>query len=155
YIATSSLGLAEAIICLQPSAAPFAYEIAQSLALPFDLFLMRRLPAPDHPGLTLGTIAYGWDGVLFNDAVVRGVDIPKDTLDDIISNEVTFQYSYQRPSPPINSNYFVIKRSELDAMFKQFYPQPTSSPFLSTLLSNPKLNTLLLVTDGFQTTQTP
>jgi predicted phosphoribosyltransferase len=51
---------------------PVAYEIAEALAAPLDVFLVRRLGVPGHDELAMGAIASGGIRVL-NDDVIRAL----------------------------------------------------------------------------------
>ena len=51
-----------------------AFEVAQALGAPLDVFLARKLGVPGHEELAMGALASG--GVRFiNDEVVRALDV--------------------------------------------------------------------------------
>jgi len=49
---------------------PVAFEVAKSLRIPLDVFVVRKLGVPGHEELAMGAIASGGIRVL-NDAVIR------------------------------------------------------------------------------------
>src|ERR1700674_3671935 len=63
------------VLALPRGGVPVAYEVAQSLHAPLDVFLVRKLGVPGHEELAMGAIATGGILVLNND-VVGGLHIP-------------------------------------------------------------------------------
>jgi putative phosphoribosyl transferase len=63
-------GLAEVIVLGLPrGGVPVAYEVARALRVPLDIFVVRKLGAPDHRELAMGAIASGGVRVLNQDVV--------------------------------------------------------------------------------------
>ncbi len=58
------------VLGLPRGGVPVAFEVAQALDAPLDVFLVRKLGAPGHEELAMGAIASG-DVVVVNDEVVR------------------------------------------------------------------------------------
>jgi len=58
------------VLALPRGGVPVAYEVAQALHAPLDIFLVRKLGMPGHEELAMGAIASGGVRVL-NDDVVR------------------------------------------------------------------------------------
>src|SRR4030088_3626401 len=58
------------VLALPRGGLPVAYEVATALGAPLDVFVVRKLGAPGHEELAMGTIATGGIVVL-NDDVVR------------------------------------------------------------------------------------
>src|SRR2546430_8469003 len=47
------------VLALPRGGVPVAYEVAEALGLPLDVFVVRKLGAPGHPELAMGAIASG------------------------------------------------------------------------------------------------
>jgi putative phosphoribosyl transferase len=65
---------------------PVAFEVAQALSAPLDVFLVRKLGAPGHEELAMGAIASG-GVVVVNDEVVRALRISPDTVSAEVESE--------------------------------------------------------------------
>src|SRR5205823_14713582 len=59
------------VLALPRGGVPVAFEIAEALHAPLDIFLVRKLGMPGHPEFAIGAIASGGVRVL-SDAVIRG-----------------------------------------------------------------------------------
>jgi len=70
------------VLALPRGGVPVAYEVAQALDAPLDIFLVRKLGVPSHPELAMGAIASGGIRVL-NDDVVRWYGIPGSEIDAV------------------------------------------------------------------------
>jgi putative phosphoribosyl transferase len=65
---------------------PVAFEIAQSLRVPLDVFLVRKLGVPGHEELAMGAIASGGIRVL-NEVVIRSKRISEAVIDAVTARE--------------------------------------------------------------------
>jgi putative phosphoribosyl transferase len=65
---------------------PVAFEVARALALPLDVFLVRKLGVPGHEELAMGAIASGGVRVV-NAQVVDALDLPQDAIDAVAARE--------------------------------------------------------------------
>lgn len=74
------------VLALPRGGVPVAFEVARSLHVPLDIFLVRKLGVPGHEELAMGAIASGGVRVL-NDDVVRALRIPKDVVDLVAADE--------------------------------------------------------------------
>lgn len=74
------------VLALPRGGVPVAYEVAEALAAPLDLFLVRKLGTPGHRELAMGAIASGGVRVL-NDEVVRWYGISPAAIDAIAAEE--------------------------------------------------------------------
>ena len=74
------------VLALPRGGVPVAFEVAEALDAPLDIFLVRKLGLPGHPELAMGAIASGGVRVL-NDDVVRWYDIPDRAIDDVARAE--------------------------------------------------------------------
>ncbi|WP_454784457.1 phosphoribosyltransferase [Legionella sp. WA2024007413] len=74
------------ILALPRGGVPVAYEIANKLSLPFDIFIVRKLGVPGHAELAMGAIASGGIIVL-NDEIVNAMLISKEAINTIQKSE--------------------------------------------------------------------
>ena len=74
------------VLALPRGGVPVAFEIAQTLHLPLDLMLVRKLGLPGHEELAMGAIANSNVQVL-NEDIVHGLNIPKSVIADVIAEE--------------------------------------------------------------------
>lgn len=65
---------------------PVAFEVAQALHVPLDVFLVRKLGVPGHEELAMGAIASGGVRVM-NDDVVRRLRISDQAIEAIVAEE--------------------------------------------------------------------
>jgi predicted phosphoribosyltransferase len=74
------------ILGLPRGGVPVAFEVAQALHAPLDVFLVRKLGVPGHEELAMGAIANGSVCVL-NNEVIRELAIARHALDEIVEDE--------------------------------------------------------------------
>ncbi|MGW0229614.1 erythromycin esterase family protein [Actinopolymorpha singaporensis] len=74
------------VLGLPRGGVPVAYEVASTLSAPLDVFVVRKLGVPGQEELALGAIASG-GAVVLNDDVVRGLDIPPETIRQVAERE--------------------------------------------------------------------
>jgi len=74
------------VLALPRGGVPVAYEVAEALHAPLDLFLVRKLGVPGHEELAMGALATGGVRVL-NDAVVHNLRIPNAVIDHVARQE--------------------------------------------------------------------
>lgn len=74
------------VLALPRGGVPVAYELAERLEVPFDVFLVRKLGAPGHEELALGAIASGGTLVLNRD-VIRSLGIDQSTIQRVVAEE--------------------------------------------------------------------
>src|SRR6476660_4850065 len=70
------------VLGLPRGGVPVAYEIANSLDAPLDVFVVRKLGAPGQEELAMGAIAAGGVRVL-NEEVVRALGISPRVIDSV------------------------------------------------------------------------
>jgi putative phosphoribosyl transferase len=63
------------VLGLPRGGVPVAFEVADGLRAPLDVFLVRKLGAPGHEELAMGAIASG-DVVVLNEEVIKALKIP-------------------------------------------------------------------------------
>lgn len=74
------------ILALPRGGVPVAFEVASALSLPLDVFVVRKLGAPQHKELAMGALASGNVSV-FNESVVKGLQISKESIEEAIAEE--------------------------------------------------------------------
>ena len=93
------------VLALPRGGVPVGYEVARELAVPLDVFVVRKLGVPGQEELAMGAIASGGVRVL-NREVVDALAIPTATIDAIARREqieVTRRETQYRGSrPPVN-----------------------------------------------------
>jgi putative phosphoribosyl transferase len=74
------------VLALPRGGVPVAYEVAEALGAPLDLFLVRKLGTPGHEELAMGAIASGGVRVLNND-VISWYGVPPAAIDAVARAE--------------------------------------------------------------------
>src|SRR5687767_9354810 len=74
------------VLALPRGGVPVAAEVATSLGLPLDVFIVRKLGVPGDAELAMGAIASGGVRVL-NEGVVRGLSIPEHVVEAVAQAE--------------------------------------------------------------------
>jgi predicted phosphoribosyltransferase len=74
------------VLALPRGGVPVAFEVAQALGAPLDLFLVRKLGTPGHRELAMGAIASGGVRVL-NADIIRWYGISADEIDAVAREE--------------------------------------------------------------------
>ena len=94
------------VLALPRGGVPVAFEVARSLGVPLDVFLVRKLGVPGHEELAMGAIASG--GVrLLNTDIVRALNISRDEIEQVTAAEQQElarrerQYRGDRPFPEV------------------------------------------------------
>jgi predicted phosphoribosyltransferase len=74
------------VLALPRGGVPVAYEVAEALAAPLDVFLVRKLGVPDHEELAMGAIASGGIRVL-NEDVIHALRLDEEAIDAVTARE--------------------------------------------------------------------
>ncbi|MGH9767320.1 MAG: phosphoribosyltransferase [Blastocatellia bacterium] len=74
------------VLALPRGGVPVAYEIAEAIGAPLDVFLVRRLGVPGQEELAMGAIATG-GARMVNEDVVRYLDISDETIEAVTELE--------------------------------------------------------------------
>src|SRR5436309_4955748 len=74
------------VLALPRGGVPVAFEVAQALHAPLDVFLVRKLGLPGHEELAMGAIASGGVRVL-NEDVVRVLQVSDDVIESVAAAE--------------------------------------------------------------------
>ncbi|GBB83912.1 hypothetical protein RclHR1_10570010 [Rhizophagus clarus] len=109
------------VLSIKPNATALAFEIAKELELPLDLFLVNSF---QYDGMTVGAITDRSDQPLLKEQIIRGCDISKETVDNLIAEERVKLETLKKECCPLN------------------LPLPTSED-----------GTLIICTDGIQSGQ--
>jgi putative phosphoribosyl transferase len=74
------------VLALARGGVPVAYEVAQALHAPLDVFVVRKLGTPGQEELAMGALAPGGLTVL-NREVIQALGIPQQTIDAVVARE--------------------------------------------------------------------
>jgi predicted phosphoribosyltransferase len=74
------------VLGLPRGGVPVAHEVARTLGVPLDIFLVRKLGLPGHRELAMGAIASGGVRVL-DDDVVTWYRVPEEVIDQVAREE--------------------------------------------------------------------
>jgi putative phosphoribosyl transferase len=74
------------VLALPRGGVPVAFEVAEALDAPLDIFLVRKLGMPGHPEFAMGAIASGGVRVLSDD-VIRAYRIPDSAVAEVAREE--------------------------------------------------------------------
>jgi predicted phosphoribosyltransferase len=74
------------VLALPRGGVPVAYEVAQALRAPLDVFLVRKLGLPGHEEFAMGAVATGGVRVL-NPDVVENLYVPGSVIDTVTQRE--------------------------------------------------------------------
>lgn len=93
------------VLALPRGGVPVGFEIAESLGVSLDVFLVRKLGLPCQPELAMGAIATGGVRVL-NHSVIRALGIRQDAIDFVAEQEqeeiMRREHRYRGDRPPVN-----------------------------------------------------
>jgi putative phosphoribosyl transferase len=81
-------GLDVVVLALPRGGVPVAFEVAEALDAPLDVFVVRKLGMPGHPEFAIGAIASGGVRVLSDD-LVRWYQIPDSAIEAVTQTELT------------------------------------------------------------------
>ena len=101
------------VLALPRGGVPVAFEVAQVLQVPMDIFLVRKLGVPGHEELAMGAIATGGVRVL-NEDTVNYLGIPPDVIDAIAEMELKelkrreIAYRGNRPEPDVKGKAVIL-----------------------------------------------
>ena len=101
------------VLGLPRGGVPVAFEVAQALHAPLDVFLVRKLGVPGHEELAMGAIALGGVRVM-NDDVIRRLRIPFDAIVNVVEKEQAelerrqHLYRDDRPLPEVKGRTVIL-----------------------------------------------
>jgi putative phosphoribosyl transferase len=74
------------VLALPRGGIPVGYAVARALSAPLDIFVVRKLGAPDNPELAIGAVAPGGVGIL-QEEIIAGLEISADEVAAIATRE--------------------------------------------------------------------
>ncbi len=74
------------VLALPRGGVPVAVEVARALHAPLDVFVARKVGAPDNPEFGIGAVAEG-DGVVANDDALRSLGLSADEWAALVTTE--------------------------------------------------------------------
>src|SRR5438094_117647 len=101
------------VLGLPRSGVPVAYEVAQALRVPLDVFIVRKLGVPGFEELAVGAIASGGVRVL-NEDVARALPNADEIIEDVTAKEMAEverrEQSYRdgRPAPELRDRVAIL-----------------------------------------------
>src|SRR5918999_115065 len=101
------------VLALPRGGVPVAFEVAEALRAPLDIFLVRKLGVPGHEELAMGAIATGGVRVL-NEDVVDNLRIPGEVVDAVAADELRElerrerAYRGDRPAPDVRGKTVIL-----------------------------------------------
>lgn len=101
------------VLALPRGGVPVAYQIAEKLDVPMDIFLVRKLGAPANPELAMGAIASGGVRVV-NDDVVSTLRVSEAQIQQVAEREQAElerreqAYRGDRPRPEVEGKVVIL-----------------------------------------------
>jgi putative phosphoribosyl transferase len=101
------------VLALPRGGVPVAFEVAQALQVPLDVFLVRKLGVPGHPELAMGAIASGSVRILTQD-IIEELHIPPESIEMVTAQErAELQrreqlYRGDRPLPDLRNRIVIL-----------------------------------------------
>ncbi|MEA2573408.1 MAG: putative phosphoribosyl transferase [Chloroflexia bacterium] len=101
------------VLALPRGGVPVAFEVAQALSVPLDVFLVRKLGVPGHEELAMGAIATG-GLIVLNESVVKALQITRADLDRVAATEREElarregEYRGDRPPPQVQGRTVIL-----------------------------------------------
>lgn len=101
------------ILALPRGGVPVAYEIATALAVPLDVFVVRKLGLPGHEELAIGAIASGGT-VFFNEPLMSQLKINRLSIQPVVEKEQEellrreHLYRSNRPFPNLKDKTIIL-----------------------------------------------
>ena len=101
------------VLALPRGGVPVAYEVAQELHAPLDVFIVRKLGVPGHEELAMGAIASGGVRVL-NEEVVAQIGLPNSAIDRVAQRELRElerrerEYRGDQPPPDVRGKTVIL-----------------------------------------------
>jgi predicted phosphoribosyltransferase len=101
------------VLALPRGGVPVAYEVAQALGAPLDVFLVRKLGMPGHEEFAIGALASG--GVLLlNETTLAEYDVTRQQVDAVVEAEARElerrerRYRGDRPFPQLTGRTVIL-----------------------------------------------
>lgn len=101
------------VLALPRGGVPVAFEIANALSVPLDVFIVRKLGVPTHQELAMGAIATG-GMIVYNDDIIRELHITQAQIKQVIELEQqeldrrNKKYRGDKPFPSLNNKIIIL-----------------------------------------------
>src|SRR5881275_1453469 len=101
------------VLALPRGGMPVAFEVAEALHAPLDVFLVRKLGLPGQEELAMGAIASGGARVL-NEELVEALGLPERLIDEVAAREEEelrrreMLYRGERPPPEVEGKTVIL-----------------------------------------------
>jgi len=101
------------VLALPRGGVPVAYEVAQALGAPLDVFIVRKLGVPGHEEYAMGAVASGGVRVV-SDEVVRGLGLTQADVERVAARETAELtrrerlYRGDRPEPELSGRTVIL-----------------------------------------------
>jgi predicted phosphoribosyltransferase len=101
------------VLALPRGGVPVAFEVAQALHAPLDVFLVRKLGVPGHEELAMGAIA-SWGTLVLNEDAVWTLRIPRHVIEAVVARERRElerrdrEYRAGRPEPNVRGRTIIL-----------------------------------------------
>lgn len=101
------------VLALPRGGVPVAYEVARTLQVPLDVFIVRKLGVPNYEEIAMGAIASGEIRVHNND-VIQGLHIPERVVEAVAAREQRELerrerlYRDDRPAPDVKGHTAIL-----------------------------------------------
>ena len=101
------------VLALPRGGVPVGYEVAQRLAAPLDVYVVRKLGVPGHEELAMGALAADGTCVVDED-LIASLHVDPAALDDVVTREIAElrrreqAYRNDRPEPEIAGKTAII-----------------------------------------------
>jgi erythromycin esterase-like protein/predicted phosphoribosyltransferase len=101
------------VLGLPRGGVPVAYEVAQALGAPLDIFVVRKLGVPGREEVAMGAIGSG-DVLVLNDDVIRGLGIRPEVVERVAEQEARElerrekAYRGDRPMPDLRGKTVIV-----------------------------------------------
>ena len=101
------------VLALPRGGVPVAYEVALTLNVPMDVFIVRKLGLPGHEELAIGAIASGGIRVL-NEEIIHTLNISKEVIDGVAQRELQElqrreqRYRGNHPAPEVRDRTVIL-----------------------------------------------
>ncbi len=101
------------VLALPRGGVPVGYEVALTLNVPLDIFLVRKLGLPGQEELAIGAIASGGIRVL-NEDIIHALSIPEEVINRVVQRELQelqrreHLYRGDRPAPQVRARTVIL-----------------------------------------------
>lgn len=101
------------VLALPRGGVPVAFEIAQALNVPLDVYIVRKLGVPGHSELAMGAIAMG-NVTVFNHDIIKELGVSQEEIETVIEIEKQELirreklYRGHRPFPDIHDKTIIL-----------------------------------------------